>query len=94
MRHPCAIASSACHRGRNLRAIKNMKINIRVIPRSSKNEIIKEENRYKIKITAAPVDGKANEAVIKLLSKEFDVPKSRIKIARGGACRDKVVEII
>lgn len=71
-----------------------MKINIKVNPRSSKNEVQKlEDGTYKVKLTAAPVDGEANKKLIELLSKEFRVGKSSVKIVRGGTGRNKVVEI-
>jgi uncharacterized protein YggU (UPF0235/DUF167 family) len=44
-------------------------------------------------VTAAPVDGKANEAMIKLLSRAIDVPKSSISVRRGLTSRSKLVEI-
>lgn len=72
-----------------------MIINVRVSPRSSKNEIIQmAQGNLKIKTTAAPVDGEANTALIKILSKHFNVAKSHIKIKKGLAGRNKIVEII
>jgi len=68
---------------------------IKVIPRSSKNEVVGEmsDGILKIKLTAAPVDGEANKELIKLLAKYFGVAKSRIKIVKGLTSRNKVVEI-
>lgn len=51
------------------------------------------DGTLKIKLTAAPVDGAANKALIELLSTHFAVPKSMIRIARGETGRKKVVEI-
>jgi len=48
---------------------------------------------YKIYVTAAPEDGKANEAVIKLLAKNLGVAKSSLTIMRGHTSRDKVIKI-
>jgi len=72
-----------------------MKIKIRVLPRSSKNEVVGKmaDGVLKIKLTAAPVDGKANEALIALLSDYFQTPKSKIKIVAGATSKNKVVEI-
>lgn len=70
------------------------RINLRVIPRARQNKIdVDESGLYRVHITAAPVDGAANAAVIKLLAEYFDLPKSQIKIVRGDAARDKVIEI-
>jgi len=52
-----------------------------------------EDGSYRIKITAAPVDGEANKKVIELLSQEWKIPKSRIKIVRGKTGRGKIIEI-
>ena len=71
-----------------------MILTIKVLPRSSKNELIKmADGTYKIKLTAPPVDGEANTALIQFLSKEFAVPKSSIRIKKGETSRNKVVEI-
>ncbi len=48
---------------------------------------------YKVRLTVPPVDGKANEALIKFLSKQFDTPKSTITIIRWHTSRQKIVEI-
>ena len=71
------------------------KIKIRVLPRSSRNEIVGEmsDGTLKIKLTAAPVDGAANDALIKLLAKHFNKPKNKIKIAAGTKSKNKVIEI-
>ena len=57
---------------------------VRVIPRSSKSEIVGElDGALKVKLKAPPVDGAANDELVKLLSKEFGVPRSDIKIVSG-----------
>jgi uncharacterized protein len=48
---------------------------------------------YKVRLTVPPIDGKANDALIKFLSKQFDLPKSDFKIVRGKTSRQKVVEV-
>ncbi len=66
--------------------------NIRVIPRARKNEVtIDADGTVRVHTTAAPSDGAANAAVIKMLAKHFDVPKSSIEIIRGQTSRDKVI---
>jgi uncharacterized protein (TIGR00251 family) len=73
-----------------------MKIKIRVLPRSSKNEVVGKmaDGTLKIKLTAPPVDGKANDALIKLLSEYFNQPKNKIKIVAGATSKNKVVELL
>ena len=70
-----------------------MIIDIKVQPGASKNELIKTETGYRARIQCAPVDGKANEALITLLSKEFGIPKSDIEIIRGKTSRNKTVSL-
>lgn len=70
------------------------RIAIKITPNAKKEEIIKEgENHFKIKVRALAMEGKANEAMIKLLAEYFDVPKSRIRIDKGALSRNKIVEI-
>lgn len=72
-----------------------MRIYIKVTPRSSKNEVTKiSEGEYKVKITAPPVDGEANKALIEILSDYFKVAKSNIQIAGGKSARTKIVDIL
>lgn len=61
-------------------------------PRASKNEIVGlQGDRLKIRITAPPVDGKANQHLIALMSKWFGTPKSAITILRGETGRQKTL---
>jgi hypothetical protein len=69
------------------------RINLRVIPRAKQNKIVETDGLYRVYITAAPVDGAANAAVIKLLAEYFDVPKTQIQIVRGATSRDKVIDL-
>ncbi len=66
-----------------------MIVNVRVTPRAKFNKI----ELPKIWITAAPADGAANMAVIKILAEHFGVAKSRVRMVRGETSRDKVFEI-
>lgn len=68
---------------------------IKLIPRSSKNEIVgwQADGRLKIKITAPPVNGRANAALIAFLAKHFHVPKSTIEIIRGATIPEKTVRL-
>ena len=70
-----------------------LKLKIRISPNASKNEIIKGEDGVKIKITAQPIEGKANKAVVEFLSKEFKIPKSYIEIVKGTTSKEKTILI-
>ena len=68
---------------------------VRVIPRASKSEIVGEiEGSLKVKISAPPMDGAANEEVIKLLAKSFEVAKSALSIVSGATSKTKRVRVI
>ena len=69
---------------------------IRVTPRASKNEIVEvlSDQTIKVRLTAPPVEGQANEALIKFLAEVLDVPKSKIEVVAGMTGRDKLVSII
>jgi len=67
---------------------------IRVQPRASKDEIMRmEDGSLKIRLTAPPVDGVANEALVKFLAVQFDISRSRIEIVSGHTSRNKIVRI-
>jgi uncharacterized protein YggU (UPF0235/DUF167 family) len=71
-------------------------LSVKVTPRASRNEISgwTEEGVLKVRVTAAPANNAANEAVITLLSKALDVPKSRIAIGAGDATTQKLISIM
>jgi hypothetical protein len=70
-------------------------LKIKLIPRSSKNSIEENNgNELKVKVTAPAVDNKANEALIKLLAKEFKIPRSLIKIIQGKKSKNKIINIL
>ena len=65
---------------------------IRVTPRASRAEIAGiQDDALKVKVTALPVEGAANEACIKLLAKELGLKKSQMEIFVGGKSRKKTV---
>jgi uncharacterized protein (TIGR00251 family) len=64
---------------------------IKISPNAKKNEIIKTDTELKIKITAQPIDGKANKALIEFLSKTFKIPKTSISIIKGETSKEKTI---
>ena len=76
-------------------------LNIRVQPRASRNEIVPspggevplESLVLKVRVTAAPTDGEANDAVLRLLAKHLGVARSTLTLVRGGTSRSKVIEV-
>ena len=71
-----------------------MKKQVKVKP-NSKNQSIEEaeDGSLTVHLKSPPVDGKANEELIQILSKKFNVSKSRIIIKSGLSSKNKLVEI-
>lgn len=67
---------------------------IRVVPRASKTEIVGQtEEALKVRVSAPPVDGAANEELVRFLSKWLSVPRSAVEIISGNASRTKRIRI-
>ena len=68
---------------------------VRVVPRASRNEICgRQGEAIKVRLTAPPVEGAANEALISFLSEVLEVRKSQIEILSGHAAREKIVCVV
>jgi uncharacterized protein len=70
-----------------------MLITVRVIPRSSRNALEWEQGMLKARLTAPPVDGAANAALINLLAQRLSVPRRSSSIVRGETARQKTLAI-
>lgn len=70
-------------------------ITVRVIPRAKKSEIsqVLADGTIKIRLTAPPVEGKANQALNRFLAEVFEISASRIEIISGGKGRKKIILI-
>jgi len=69
-------------------------INVKVLPRSSKNEIVGfEGENLKVRVKSPPVDGLANKDLIKLMAKHLDISKDRIEIISGHTSRLKILRL-
>ncbi len=75
---------------------KGAALAVRVTPRSSKNEIVEvlNDGTIKVHLTAPPVEGKANEALVKFLAEVLDVAPSRIEVVAGANGRDKLISVL
>ncbi len=69
---------------------------VRVTPRAARNEIagVLDDGTVKVRLTAPPVEGKANEALVKFLADVLDVAPSKIEIVAGETGRDKLVTVL
>jgi uncharacterized protein (TIGR00251 family) len=67
---------------------------VRLTPRASQDKIIGwEGDVLRVRVTAPPVEGRANEALLRLLARALDVPTSRLRLVRGQTQRNKVVAV-
>jgi len=68
---------------------------VRVQPRASQTAIAGViGDSVKVALAAPPVDGKANEALIRFFAELFGVARSHVEIVSGGASRNKVVRVV
>jgi len=70
-----------------------MNVEIRVIPNAKKNAITRTGDGITVRLTALPLEGRANEELIRYLSDVLKVRKSAIRIVRGEKNRRKVLAI-
>jgi len=70
-----------------------MKIQVNVKPNSKTEELSREGDSFVIKVKEPPKEGKANQAVIKLLAEHFGVPQSQVRILSGFRSRNKIIEV-
>lgn len=69
-------------------------IRVRVQPRASKNGLAGEmEGAIKVRLTAPPVDGAANEACCKYFAELFDIAKSNVSLVSGHTGRNKLIRL-
>ena len=76
-----------------LSVTRSATIDVRVKPRSKHDRIEATAEGIQIRVNALPVDGKANDRVLKLLSEKLGVPKSALKIVSGSSARIKRVAV-
>lgn len=71
-----------------------VRLHLFIQPKASRNEFVGiHDKELKVKITAPPIDGRANEGLIEFVSEIFGVPKRDVQLVRGESSRHKVVEI-
>ena len=69
-------------------------LSVKLQPRASANEIGEAlGSELRIKVTAPPVDAAANEALVKLLSKQLDCPRNCVELIRGHTSRHKTIKL-
>jgi uncharacterized protein (TIGR00251 family) len=67
---------------------------VRIQPRAKRDEVVGERGgQVVVRITAPPVDGKANAALCAFVAKQAGVPKSAVNVVHGHTSRDKLVRV-
>ena len=66
-------------------------IKLKIVPNSSKNSIILEDEFIKVKVTAQPIENKANKTLVEFISKRFKIPKTNIEILKGDTSKEKTL---
>lgn len=70
------------------------RLRVRIQPRAKREEIVGlRAGAVVVRVTAPPVDGKANAALCRLLARRLGVPPSAVAVVQGHGARDKLVEI-
>lgn len=71
-----------------------IRLAVQLAPNAKKNEVIGAiEGALKLKLHAPPIDGKANEALIRFIAESLDVPKSAVSITHGFTSKRKLLEV-
>ena len=77
-----------------LRAAGMGEVAIRLQPRGRRNEIVgTRADAFLVRVTAPPVDGRANEALCRLIAAATGFAPSRVTVVRGLTSRDKLVRV-
>lgn len=71
-----------------------MKVKVKVKPNSKTEELSQAGDTFVVKIKEPPKEGRANQAVIKLLAKHFGVSQGQVRILSGLRSRNKIVEVV
>jgi len=73
---------------------RGIRLAVQITPNAKKSEVIGVlDDVLKIRLQAQPIEGKANEALIRFLANKLDVPKSAVTITHGHTSKRKIIEI-
>ncbi len=71
----------------------SVKFSVKIKTNARADEVIREGNQLSIKTKELPVEGRANKAVIRLISDYFGVPQSSVRIVSGLNSKNKIIEV-
>jgi uncharacterized protein (TIGR00251 family) len=70
------------------------RLRLRVAPGARRSAVVgRHGDAWKVRVAAAPDGGRANDALVELLSTTLDVPRARVQLVSGATARDKIVEL-
>ncbi len=70
------------------------RVRLRVSPGAARSAVVgRHGDGWKVRLAAAPERGRANDALVELLSETLAVPRSTVRLVSGSASRDKIVEL-
>lgn len=73
---------------------KGIRLTVQIMPNAKKSEAIAVlEDALKLRLQAPPIEGKANEALIRFIADRLGVPKSAVSITHGHTSRRKMLEV-
>jgi uncharacterized protein YggU (UPF0235/DUF167 family) len=88
------VPACACVRASIARVAEHADIRVRLTPRAARGRVAPgPDGVYAVRVTAPPVDGRANEALCRLIADRAGVAPSRVSVVRGAKARDKVVRV-
>ena len=74
--------------------METVRLSVRLTPRASREEIAGFEGEtLRVRVTAPPVAGRANRALVRLLAKRLGVPRGAVRVVAGQASRSKIVAV-
>lgn len=74
--------------------MESARLSVRLKPRGHKDELLGlEDGVLQARVTAPPVDGRANQALCRLIAGRLGIPKSRVSVIGGAKSRNKVVRV-
>jgi len=73
---------------------KGLIVRIKIVPNASKNEFAWSDEIIKVRVTAQPVENKANKALIDFVAKKLKIAKSNISIIKGELNKEKTLLIL
>ncbi|HKB47859.1 MAG TPA: DUF167 domain-containing protein [Ktedonobacterales bacterium] len=79
--------------GEDAGAEGTLRVTVRVVPRASRDELAREGDLLRARLTAPPVEGAANAALVALLSERLRIPKRAVTVTRGARSREKLLAI-